>query len=99
MKKSKYLVRVQLIREISSQYTLVRDGLIARGFTKRIKNKEGIEYRLPNGNYYAEGENTANEIFDIVAQVVSKIDPKASVVVSHISDDQGSLIWANLERC
>ena len=99
MKKKRFLVRVELSREIGDLYTLVRDGLLARGFTKRIKNKEGVEYRLPNGNYYAEAENTSNEVFNIVAQVVSKIDAKASIVVSRISDEPDNIIWANLQKC
>lgn len=99
MNNKKYLVRVELSREIRAQYTLVRDGLLARGFTKRVKSKDGVEYRLPNGNYYTEATNTTDEIYSIVAQVVSRIDPKASIVVSRISDEPGSMTWANLQKC
>lgn len=99
MKKHKYLVRVELTHEIIAQYTLVRDGLLERGFTKRIKSLDGIEYRLPNGNYYCEGTNTADEIFKIVTEVVFRIDAKASVVVARLIEEPGSMSWANLQRC
>ena len=66
---SRFIVRVQLTQESPAHYTLLRDRLLNIGFTKRIKSKEGIEYRLPNGNYLIESNRDLETIFNAVKQV------------------------------
>lgn len=95
----KYLVRVQLTSETNARYTLVRDRLLNVGFTKRVKSKEGVEYRLPTGNYYTECKNTTDEVYTIVANLVFGIDKRAMIVISRVSDEPHSMSWANLQVC
>ena len=95
----KYLVRVQLTAETTARYTWIRDQLIKAGFTKRVKSREGVEYRLPNGNYYTECQNTTNEVYTIVANIVFSIDKNAMIVVVRESDEPQSMSWSNLDRC
>lgn len=92
---AKYLLRVQLSVETSRNYTVLRDKLLAVGFTKRIKNKEGVEWRLPNGNYYVESNKTLEEIMNIIRPVILNYDTKAQIVFAEVS----GMTWINLEKC
>lgn len=95
----KYLVRVELTTETHTRYTWVRDHLLKVGFTKRVKSRNGTEYRLPTGNYYTECENTTDEVYTIVANIVFILDKGAMIVVSRVSDEPQSMNWSNLQVC
>lgn len=92
-----FIVRVQLTVERQSDYTRVRDGLLNIGFTKRIKSSDGIEYRLPNGNYKIESDRTGAEILTAVQQVVFRIDRTPMILIAEVKPK--GLTWSGLERC
>ncbi|MEJ7677026.1 MAG: hypothetical protein WKG06_03950 [Segetibacter sp.] len=92
-----FIVRVQLTNEKSTHYTLLRDRLIAIGFTKRIKSKEGVEYRLPNGNYLIEGNYSIDEIHNAVKKVALSIDKTPMILVTEATISGNS--WSGLQRC
>ncbi len=78
-----FIVRVQLTKEISSHYTLLRDRLLKIGFTKRIKSKIGEEYRLPNGNYLIESNSDLNVIFDAVHKIALTVDKNPMILITN----------------
>lgn len=90
-----YIIRVQLTRESPNSYTVLRDKLLNAGFTKRIKNDEGIEYRLPNGNYLAISDRPIGEIFEVVKSIVSKIDRTPHILITEAKGN----IWSGLQKC
>ena len=92
-----FIVRVELTREIHSQYLLLRDNLLAIGFTKRIKSKEGVEYRLPNGNYLIDTESNIDTVFKAVQKVALTIDKSPMILVTE-SKPKGNE-WSGLQRC
>ena len=92
-----FIVRVQLTVEDGKYYTLVRDGLINIGFTKRVTSTEGIEYRLPNGNYKIESNKDGSAILTAVQQVVLRIDKNAMILVTETKPK--GMNWSGLERC
>lgn len=89
-----YIVRVQLTTEISSHYTLLRDRLLKIGFTKRIKSKIGVEYRLPNGNYLIESDNDIDVIFEAVRKIALTVDKNPMIVITESKNTS----WAGLEK-
>ena len=92
-----FIVRVQLSTESDVKYTLLRDNLLKIGFTKRIRSKNGIEYRLPNGNYLIESNKSKETILNAVVQIATIID-KSSLVLVTESKDKGSC-WHGLSSC
>lgn len=94
---AKYIVRVQLSVEDTRYYTLLRDGLLNIGFTKRITSVNGVEYRLPNGNYRVESDKTPTEVLTAVQQVAYRIDRNAMILVTAIMPK--GMAWAGLDQC
>ena len=92
-----FIVRVQLSVESGQNYTLLRDSLLNIGFTKRVKSKEGIEYRLPNGNYRIESDRDVTTILTAVQQVAARIDRTPMILVTEVNEK--GMAWAGLERC
>lgn len=92
-----FIVRVQLSVESGQNYTLLRDSLLNIGFTKRVKSKEGIEYRLPNGNYRTESDRDVTTILTAVQQVAARIDRTPMILVTEVKEK--GMAWAGLERC
>ncbi len=92
-----FIARVQLSTENNQRYTLLRDRLINIGFTKRIKSKEGVEYRLPNGNYRIESNKDIVSILTAVQQVAATIDPAPQIFI--VETKEKGTAWAGLERC
>ena len=95
MTNSTFIVRIQLIKEIVSNYKLVNNGLSTIGFSKNIKSKQGVEYRLPNGNYLIETSKTIEEITDIVINIVTKIDKKAYILITESINET----FFGLDKC
>ena len=95
---SKFIVRVQLSVSTNNMYTMLRDRLIKIGFTKRIKSREGIEYRLPNGNYYIESSSNIDTIIAAVKKIALGIDKTPMVLVTEVLPKDG-MTWFGLERC
>lgn len=95
----KFIIRVQFSIEDQRRYTLLRDSLLNLkvGFTKRIKSIEGIEYRLPNGNYYIECDNTPKEVLNTVRNIANQIDKSPMILVTDVKDKGWA--WVGLERC
>lgn len=92
-----FIVRVQLTRESTAHYTLLRDRLLDKGFTKRIRSKSGIEYRLPNGNYMIVSDRSIEVIFDVVQKVALTVDKTPMILVTEAKEN-GDL-WAGLQKC
>ena len=92
-----FIVRVQLSVENQKYYTMVRDGLLRIGFTKRIESGEGIQYRLPNGNYKVESDRDPSTILTAVQQVVLRIDRKAMIFVTEVKEK--GMAWSGLQQC
>ena len=93
-----FIARVQLTREINSHYTLLRDRLIAIGFTKRIKSAQGIEYILPNGSYLIKTESDIDTVFRAVQKVAYTVDSTPQILVTE-SKEKGGNVWSGLQVC
>ena len=92
-----FIVRVQLTKEISAKYTLLRDRLLAIGFTKRIKTIQGVEYRLPNGNYLIESNSQIDSIIKAVQKIALTLDKNPMILVTESKEKGNS--WVGLEKC
>lgn len=92
-----FIVRVQLTNEKRGQYTLLRDRLLAIGFTKRIKSQQGVEYRLPNGNYLIESNSNLDTIFDAVYKVAHTVDNTPMILITEAK--QKGNTWSGLQKC
>jgi hypothetical protein len=92
-----YLLRVQLSIGTDAYYTAQRDRLINIGFTKRIKDKAGIEWRLPNGNYYIQTESDLDTVMIAVRKVVATVDKQPMVVLVEVP--KGQMTWYGLQKC
>lgn len=92
-----YLVRVQLNPETNQSYTMLRNGLIKLGFTKRITDTSNIEWRLPNGNYYITTNNEKEWVINAVQSIALKINKNPMIVVAKV--ETKGLIWSGLEKC
>lgn len=90
-----FIVRVQLTRESRPHYTILRDNLLAIGFTKRIKSKEGIEYRLPNGNYLINSDHDIDTISNAVKKVAFAIDRTPMILITESKNNE----WVGLQKC
>ncbi len=94
---STFIVRVQLTVETSRNYTILRDGLINLGFTKRVTDSQGIEWRLPNGNYRIETNSDKDAVILAVQKVAFQIDKTPMIVV--VKAEQKGMAWSGLQRC
>lgn len=92
-----FIVRVQLSVESGQNYTLLRDSLLNIGFTKRVKSKEGVEYRLPNGNYRIESDKNITTILTAVQQIAVRIDRTPMIFITEVKEK--GMAWAGLQRC
>lgn len=92
-----FIVRIQLTNESSANYTLLRDRLLDIGFTKRIKSKEGVEYRLPNGNYLIVSNSNLDTIFNAVYKIAHTIDKTPMILVTEVKEKGNS--WSGLQKC
>jgi len=92
---STFIVRVQLTRESTGLYTILRDHLLAIGFTKRLKSQQGIEYRLPNGNYLIDSDRDIDTISKAVKKVALAIDRTAMILVTESKNNE----WIGLQKC
>jgi len=92
-----FIVRIQLTHESPKRYTLLRDRLIAIGFTKRIKSKQGVEYRLPNGNYLTRSEQNIDVIFNAVFKVAHTVDKTPMILVTESTENGNT--WSGLQKC
>jgi dephospho-CoA kinase len=92
---STFIVRVQLTRESQAHYTLLRDKLLAIGFTKRIKSKQGIEYRLPNGNYLIDSDQDIDTITNAVKKVALRVDRTPMILITESKSNE----WVGLQKC
>jgi hypothetical protein len=92
-----FILRVQLSIESNQRYTLLRDRLINIGFTKRVKSKEGTEYRLPNGNYRIESNKDIITILSAVQQVAATVDPAPQIFI--VEAKEKGTAWAGLQQC
>jgi len=88
---------VQLTRESPAHYTQLRDRLLIKGFTKRIKSSQGIEYRLPNGNYAITTDATLDQVFNVVKAVALTVDATPMVLVTETVKSGCS--WSGLQKC
>lgn len=89
-----FIVRVQLTKEISAHYTLLKERLLKIGFSKRIKSKTGVEYRLPNGNYLIETSSDLDAVFKAVQKVALTVDRTPMILVT----ESTSNAWVGLQR-
>jgi len=94
---AQFIARVQLSLEISGNYTRLRDALLNIGFTKRVRSKEGVEYRLPNGNYRVESNKSLDEVTTAVAQIARSIDRNSQIFVCEVKEN--GMSWNGLQRC
>ena len=92
-----FIIRVQLTKESTPTYTILRDRLLAIGFTKRIKSFSGIEFRLPNGNYSIESNSHIDTIFDAVYKVAMAIDNNSMILVTEAKVKGNT--WSGLQKC
>jgi dephospho-CoA kinase len=90
-----FILRIQLTKESRPHYTLLRDKLLNIGFTKRIKSKQGIEYRLPNGNYLVDSNTDIDAIYKAVEKIVLSIDKTPMILLSETKDNT----WYGLQIC
>jgi len=91
-----FIVRVELSGR-NPNYTFLRDGLINLGFTKRVTDKDGIEWRLPNGNYRIESNATKDQIITAVQGVAFRLERNPMIFVTQI--EPKGMIWSGLQRC
>ena len=91
-----YIVRVQLTNGTNSQYIALKDRLIAIGFTKNVKDKNGIEYRLPNGNYLINTELSLNKVFKLVQKIALTIDKVPMVLICELVEN--TITWSGLKK-
>lgn len=92
---STFIVRVQLTNESPAHYTKLRDNLLAIGFTKRIKSKEGVEYRLPNGNYLIDSDRDIDTVSNAVKKIAFAIDRTPMILITESKTN----VWIGLEVC
>lgn len=90
-----FIVRVQLTKESPAHYTILRDNLLDIGFTKRIKSKQGIEYRLPNGNYLIDSDHDLDTITNAVKKVASRVDRTPMILITESKSNE----WVGLQKC
>jgi len=91
-----YFLRVQLSIEERRYYTTLRKKLEAIGYTKLIVDKEGVSWRLPNGNYYVKSTRTIESVLSVTKPIVLSVDTKAQVVL--VEAPKGGLMWFGLQK-
>lgn len=94
-----FIIRVQLTNGTDRMYTILRDGLLnlGVGFTKRITDKDGVQWRLPNGNYAIDTNSTVEAVFKAVQKVALQIDQDPMIVV--VKAEPKGMMWSGLQRC
>lgn len=92
---STFIVRVQLDKGTNADYTLLRDLLIKKGFSKIITDDRGMRYVLPNGNYRGESDLTALEVTEIVRKTAIKVKANSQILIVKESKPKG-MAWSNL---
>ncbi len=94
-----FIIRVQITHETNPNYTFLRDGLLnlGVGFTKRITDKDGVQWRLPNGNYAIDTNSTVEAVFKAVLNVALKTDQNPMIVV--VKAEPKGMMWSGLQRC
>lgn len=90
-----FILRVQLTIESNANYTLLRDRLLNIGFTKRIKSKNGIEYRLPNGSYLVDSSKDIDTIYKAVEKVALSVDRTPMILLTESKENT----WLGLIKC
>ena len=91
-----FIARVQLTKGTVAMYTQLKDRLLSIGFSKTIKDRNGIKYWLPNGNYLVDTEQNISSILTAIQDIALCIDKDAQIMVHQLFD--GSSAWSGLER-
>lgn len=94
---AKYVLRVELTNGTHQMYTVLRDGLLNIGFTKRVKDKDGVEWRLPTGNYYINSDYDKETIINAVRPIAARLDRTPMVFLCEVAEK--GMIWYGLQRC
>jgi Endoribonuclease GhoS len=91
---SKYMIRVELHRASPSDYEILHAAMEAGGFSRTIRNADGVTYRLPTAEYIAVSALTVDQLRALAAQAAWQTGTTASVVVV----EYNAVAWSGLDR-
>lgn len=78
-----FIVRFDLGNATTGNYTSLKNILIRSGFSKTIKDKNGISYILPQGEYLAiSTTKTKEQILNISVELANKIIRSPKILVT-----------------
>lgn len=91
---AKYTVRIVLHDGDSNDYNILYDAMDKEGFSDVISSSDGIDYKMPDGEYNIQGIYTKENILDKAKRAISSTHLEGSVLVTK----SNGRTWSNLDK-
>lgn len=91
----KFTTRVELHNiEGGALYEKLHEEMEKEGFSRIIKDNEGIKYHLPNAEYNKIGDFTREQVLNSAKRACNKVIDDYSILVT----ESNGRTWHNLEK-
>ncbi len=90
---AKFTVRVELHNADESDYEPLHEAMQDKGFSRTIKNGDGIEYHLPTAEYNFSGSGTTQQVLNAAKEAAQTTDYDFEILVT----ESTSRRWYQLE--
>ena len=90
---TKFTVRVELHGADDSDYESLHEAMQGKGFSRTIKDGDGIEYHLPTAEYNFSGSGTAQQVLNSAKEAAQTTDYDFEILVT----ESTSRRWYHLE--
>lgn len=91
---ARYITRVELRGSPSAKdYESLHADMEAKGFARTIVGDDGVTYKLPHAEYYADSTLTTSAICNLAVEVAKAVWTKYSVITSEATNSS----WVGLD--
>ncbi len=91
---AKFTVRIVLHDGNSNDYNILYDAMDKEGFSDVISSSDGIDYKMPDGEYNIQGIHTKENILDKAKRAIGSTHLEGSVLVT----ESNGRTWSNLDK-
>ena len=78
---AKYIVRIELHSATGVDYDNLHEKMKKAGFSVTIPATDGNNYQLPTATYYADTNQTKDEVYDVANTIANSVKTKNWIVV------------------
>lgn len=92
---TKFITRVVLHKAVDKDYEILHKEMEEEGFSRTIVSGEGVEYHLPEAEYYISNNYSADMIRTMAIDAASKTKKEYAVLITPCSTD---IYWQGLDK-